>query len=242
MDPFNLHRWLDFLKYSDISSTCLGVNWGLLNAQTIKLIDINLINLYDQRNTLNLAAQFCPDPEVCEFLIAAGVELTHVSASKFNSLHYAAAYNPNPAVLTTLAAAGLELQACAPGDASLAHLAVGSGQYNAAVLAAALQLGVSPNAQDAAGNTALHYACTRRMSNANPFIDTLLAHGADVNISDKFDLTPLDLLIKFHHPMAIIRKFLKFRPKVTPQTLALCEQYYDRNLKNYLAARSSEQN
>ena len=240
MSPFNTHRWLDFLKYSDISTSCLGVDWGLMNAQTIKLIDFNLINLYDQRNTLNLAAQFCPDPEVIKYLLDSGVSLTHISAVNYNSLHYAAAYNPNPAVLIALIDAGLDINTCAPEKTTAAHLAVGPFQYNPAVLDAALERGAALNAVDAHGKTALHYACSRRMSHNNPFIETLLARSPQVNIKDHSGLTPFELLIKFHHPMPIIRKFLKHPVEITKQTLALCEQYYDGNLKKFLSNHVTE--
>ena len=81
-----------------------------MNENFIKLVDVNLVNIYDQRNTLNLSAQFCLDPNVIKFLIVNGVDLQHTSGEGMNSAHYAAAYNPNPKIIDELVQHGLDIK------------------------------------------------------------------------------------------------------------------------------------
>lgn len=54
-----------------------------------------------------------------------------------------------------------------------------------------LEHGADPNCQDVLGNTPLHFACYgRRLAN----LEMLIMHCADVNLSDKSNYIPLDVI------------------------------------------------
>ena len=77
------------------------------------------------------------------------------------------------------------------------------------------------NAIDDFDNTALHYACARRLSTENLFIKNLLQHHPAINLTNKEGDSAFDLLIKYHHPMNVIRQFLKHPVNITEETLKI---------------------
>lgn len=127
------------------------------------------------------------DIEAVRTLLRSGADANTAQPDGMTALHWAATRN-DLEIARTLLYAGATLRATTRlGGYTPLHLASRAGNTEAAALL--LEAGADPNAMTTTGVTAMHFAAD---SDASGVVETLAAHGADVNARDAFaERTPL---------------------------------------------------
>ncbi len=195
---------IDKLVDSGFSVDALYDNMTALHVAVIKnklesaemLISLNAsVNLETCDETcvtsLHLAAMI-GNPDMADLLIRHGADMTAHAANGETPLLTAARYGHKETV-DVLVSQGADLQATNAQGNSLLFMCIFSNDTKAATLL--LDAGMNPNVQDKDRRAyALHAAMIYAIHSGNyDMVDCLLSHGADPNVRDQHNMTPLKM-------------------------------------------------
>ena len=155
-------------------------------------LDVNTGD-YDARTMLHLSAAE-GNVKVVHALLQEGADVNVTDRWGQVPLHDATQGN-HTQVIDLLASAGAELHFEDPAAKLCGAAAAGDIE----TLKALIDHGISPNAADYDGRTALHLAASEGIVNV---IEFLLANKADINVLDRWNNTPLDDAVKHLHDLA----------------------------------------
>ncbi|XP_077297906.1 uncharacterized protein LOC143919454 [Arctopsyche grandis] len=123
------------------------------------------------------------------FFLERGIEPNIIDVNHRTPLHWAVLTNELEEISKLLIRNGADLNAADKFDCTPLHYAVEKSKYNLTKML--IQRGAEINARDKLGRTALH----KFTKNSIPFVDLLLKKGANVDIVDVYERSPLYYMV-----------------------------------------------
>ncbi|KAJ5076184.1 ankyrin repeat ph and sec7 domain containing protein secg-related [Anaeramoeba ignava] len=167
----------------------------------------------DENTALHLACQFNHKFQIIDSLIKKGSNVKKANREGWTPLHYAVFHDADIAVIDLLLANDADPNMRTKEGYNCIHLCFQAKLYSSPqILETLLKNGAHVNDADSYKNTPLLFACD--VGAPTSFVKILLDFGADINIRNKFDQSPLSIVLATTN-VSLVKLLLSYDPDTT---------------------------